>query len=921
MPKIRFTDTTSGAKQDADADLPIDAKPYGGSGATLRPKVFRTAAAAVVIPPQVNTLPTIGGGPEVSNVLSLSFDFEGGSTFSYRWLLDGVLSGSSATYTIQSGDQGKTITAEVQAIGAGVSSAWYTAANVVFVPVSALAVVTPEEWDTYEAPADADTRKMFAVVNDSPTAGYEFMFARYATLPPDDVAAASLGAMTFVVDRWEATSSNRAAIGTPSARTIQYIRIAERNIADPSNTGLWRWVSETKSYFASSTPTEPVVSVTQGTGVGEILINITTVADPSGRAVTGYEYRVDGGAWTSLSGLGLGPRSITGFTPLSTYSIEVRAVNANGNGAATAAQTTLAGDPPAPPPAVTNLVFNSQQVTLDGAYTVITHVDGTKCIVSATPVTLLSKTPETVSTLGAVRNGAVKNLKRDTPKPTNPAELYARHAFDTRIGGVNMAVLADFTAGVTLNAGDSIVLSVGTPEGYAVSNRAGHVEAYDMVYVASSAPNPLSLGPAAVGWSGRSGLATPPVIDYLAKAALLPVTYSLTSASYLGTPFAYYTEAQMERALRWNPGFAYAIGTANSSISPGYQGAMPHNWGHYTQNLRGTDNANYGYYMGQKLDAITWHLCAPLSSVSLALKAKILMLLDSFVWQCRQAWEGSGEELGLDGTHYTFHQAAFGIVYWMRDDTAGLDAFYDRHSANWRQFFRFTEDMIPEWFQPWGDPDDFTSMYTLPYPSTMFRRRILAVDSVAKTVTYRPLAAYGPAGARGASTKQRLAGLILTLESNPTVVKARIASGGEGNTLTAGTSDAANRTMTLDTWPTPGFQVDDIVTFNCPWTFAVGDPEWRINSSSPNIYNPGPVMSYRNDHIILTPLAILRVLGVHRESWQTAWEYELKSLLPDFPLPAPDDWPSTRYGLGSLMRTLWETYKTDILAVSQPNIP
>jgi hypothetical protein len=293
MPRIRFRNIATGTTQDADAALPIDATPYGGSAATLRPKALRTRAATpVVLPPENRQRPVISGTPETASTLSLTgFDWEGATSFSFRWLSDGVLVGSAATYVVQNTDEGKTITAEMQGAGAGVTSAWVAASTVLFIPVAALAVVLPDEWDTYEAVADADTRKAFMRVNDTPTAGFEFGFWRSETPGPEDVTLTSLGAFSAVSGGSEATSSGRASVGTPSARTTQYVRIAERNIANPTNTALWRWVSETKTYLVSSTPAAPVVTVSQGLAVGEIVVNITAVADPSGRAITRYEYR------------------------------------------------------------------------------------------------------------------------------------------------------------------------------------------------------------------------------------------------------------------------------------------------------------------------------------------------------------------------------------------------------------------------------------------------------------------------------------------------------------------------------------------------------------------------------------------------------------------------------------------------------
>jgi hypothetical protein len=788
----------------------------------------------------------------------------------------------------------------MQGVGAGATSAWVSATNVLFIPSVALTVVLSNEWDTYEDLVN--TRRTFVRVNDTPTAGFAFVYWRSATPGPDNVALTTPEEFLFVTDHYEATSSGVADVGTPANRTPQYVRIAERSVADPTNTSLWRWVSEAKSFLASSTPTAPSVSASQGTGAGEIILNLGIVADPAGRAITRYEYRVDGvGAWTDLGGgLGVGPRSILGFNPLQSYSFEVRAVNANGNGATATTGSVIAGNPPVLPPAVTNLVFNSQQITLDGAYTVVTHIDGTKCIVSSSPVNLLSKTPATIPTAGAVRHGAIKNPQRRV------------QAFDTRMGQFNTAALAAFP--VSLSVGDILLSAVSMPEGSVAHPRSGMVDSYDMVYVASSAPNPLSLGPAAIGWPGRTTLTVPAPVDYLAKAALLPTTYSIAGQTYR-------TVAQVDRSLRFNPAHALTWAGSNGGGDPGYESAFPHNWASPLNDTVGT-GSNYAVVVVEDINFLLWSLLAPVSDVPLATKAKIMMWFDSYAFQCEQTWAGNSTAPNTDGGHHQLHQGPLGLKYWLRGDDAGLDAMYSSFAGNWKQCIRYTEDRVPEWFQPWGDVNDFTSMYTLPYPSNMFRRKIIAVNSVAKTVTYRPLVAYGPGGARGATTKHRVEGLDLVLESNPTVVKARIADGGEPANIPKGIllpdGSPVYLTMTLDTWPTPGFQVDDVVTINSPATFVVGDVDWNANGWA-NAHNPSAFTSYRDLCRTLPAMAFLRVLGVHRTDWQTAWEYYVKTTDADYPI-STNNWPPA-IGGSSFFNAYWTAYRTTIEAVPQPNLP
>ena len=894
MPKIRFTDTSTGIKADADSDLPIDATPYGGSAATVRPKVYRIAAASPsILPPENLQRPVIVGAPTVASNLSLAgFNWDGATSFGFRWLADGVLVGTGETYAVGTGDQGKTITAEMQGIGIA-TSGWVSATNVLFIPIVALAVVNPDEWSTYEAPADADTRKTFMRIDDTPSAGFEFGFWRSSTPVPDDVTLTTLGAFAYVTDHYEATSSGRNPIGTPSARSTQYVRIAERNIAAPTNTALWRWVSETKTYLSSSTPGVPVVSVSQGTAVGEIIINITTVADPSDRAVTRYEYRVDGvGSWITLGGgLGIGPKSITGFTPLQSYSIEVRAVNANGNGIATAASTTLAGDPPVLPPPVTTLVFGSQQFTLDGAYTVITHIDGPKCIVSASPVTILSKSPAVITTVGGLRHGAMKNPQR------------AYQAFDDRCTQTDRTKLVTFP--LALSTGDILLSAVSSAEGAVISARDGNVDSYDMVYVAASAPNPLSLAPAAIGWPGRGTPAAGPVIDFDTAAAAMPTTYGVAGYSYS-------TDAQIDRAVRFNPILGLTYKSSTSAPDAGYERLFPTRWGTPIAKDPTAGGSNYGQFVNGRVADLMWQIFAATADVPLARKAKIMMRVCSFAWQTVQAWDGNNTTSVSTGDgHYQMHQGPFALLYHLTSNTAALDALRTVHPGFWNVFFFFTEDAIPEWFTPWGDPDNTSSMFTLSYPAQTFRRKILAVDAVAKTVTIPSLTGYGAGGSYGGSSKAKWTGLILTKESNP-ATNAKIT----GPTSDWPNGSVATYTLTLDTWP--GFAVNDVVTAQPPWTPVVGDAEWRL-SQRPNQYCASAFHSYRDQSDSLPYLAFLWVLGLHRVDWQAAWQYALRCDNANDPV-AGNDYPIC-YESSRHFGAIWAAHKATILAIPQPNLP
>lgn len=69
---------------------------------------------------------------------------------------------------------------------------------------------------------------------------------------------------------------------------------------------------------------------------GDIAITIATLPDPGDGPITDLEYQVDGGGWSSLGDVVTGAYPLSGFTDGTEYDIAIRAVNAAGNGTASA---------------------------------------------------------------------------------------------------------------------------------------------------------------------------------------------------------------------------------------------------------------------------------------------------------------------------------------------------------------------------------------------------------------------------------------------------------------------------------------------------------------------------------------------------------------------------------------------------------
>ena len=111
----------------------------------------------------------------------------------------------------------------------------------------------------------------------------------------------------------------------------------------------------------ATTPAAPTIdSVTSG---DEQLTVAFTAGSDGGSAITDYEYSLDGGAFVS-AGTAVSPFTITGLTNGQTYSVVVRAVNAEGNGTSSAA---VPGTPSTIPdaPTLVSLTPGDAQLSVD----------------------------------------------------------------------------------------------------------------------------------------------------------------------------------------------------------------------------------------------------------------------------------------------------------------------------------------------------------------------------------------------------------------------------------------------------------------------------------------------------------------------------------------------------------------------------
>ncbi|GIM89921.1 hypothetical protein Ato02nite_017140 [Paractinoplanes toevensis] len=114
-------------------------------------------------------------------------------------------------------------------------------------------------------------------------------------------------------------------------------------------------------YSATALPVTPVTlagapAITSLRAAGDdAAITFTAPGDSGGSPISGYQYSVDGGAWTALTTTGSGPytASITGLRAGVGHGIRVRAVNGNGGGAPSASASVFLPTVPGAPTAAT----------------------------------------------------------------------------------------------------------------------------------------------------------------------------------------------------------------------------------------------------------------------------------------------------------------------------------------------------------------------------------------------------------------------------------------------------------------------------------------------------------------------------------------------------------------------------------------
>ena len=159
-------------------------------------------------------------------------------------------------------------------------------------------------------------------------------------------------------------STSYTATGLTNGTTY-YVRVAGWNNNLSPQVGTTAW-SVNGSAVPSTTPGAPTIgSITASNASLSVAF---TAGDSGGSTLTGYKYSTDGGttfrtraAGTTASPLVISTLSSDGTTALSngtSYNIRIRAVNANGDGAAAITTAAIAGETPGAPTSVSGTKGN-----------------------------------------------------------------------------------------------------------------------------------------------------------------------------------------------------------------------------------------------------------------------------------------------------------------------------------------------------------------------------------------------------------------------------------------------------------------------------------------------------------------------------------------------------------------------------------
>lgn len=248
---------------------------------------------------------TVGTVTPASNTASVQFTYSGSDSTGYEYRLNGgaavTVTGGASPISLTGLTAGTAYTVEVRATNATGAGAWSASKSF-----------------TTAAAAPAGTVTIGTVTVTSGGASVPFTYSGSDATGYDY----RINGGTVV----DGGTTSPISVSGLTASTNYTVEVRAKNAG---GTGAW---SASKS-FTTSTSSDVTAPTLSGTVTSSSITSSSyTVSWPAGTdnvAVTGYEYRLNGGSWVSVGNVLT--TNITGRTPSSTDTFEVRAYDAAGN--------------------------------------------------------------------------------------------------------------------------------------------------------------------------------------------------------------------------------------------------------------------------------------------------------------------------------------------------------------------------------------------------------------------------------------------------------------------------------------------------------------------------------------------------------------------------------------------------------------
>ncbi len=564
-----------------------------------------------------------------------------------------------------------------------------------------------------------------------------------------------------------------------------------------------------------------VVNPTMTTGSATFTI-INLPAD-NGSAITALQYRIGAGSWVSFGGIVPGNYAVTGLTDGVQNSMTVRAVNASGDGTASAAKFVTSQTSAALVTGTSaTIVAGGITWTLSSARPYGVTDTGIVTVDWTSGLTILSRSPAQTTDGGFIVNGTQKNPVRGNLGDNSP------QAFHQVSSNWDASKLASFPLSVADN--DIVVGAVNSTGSYVddTTIRDGLNASYSGLFFKSGGLPVNAVAPALIGWAGR-GTPVSYAINVVDVAASLPA-YSLSGIPY---PTVADVIGKLDR-------LEISLGITDADAPTGYESLLTKDLG----------DGNYGR------DVAKWYGAAGLHLVGdVATATQKQTLLKSMVRHGVQWFDppkGTGDPPIAQGGHAQFQMLPvyMALHYLARvTDLNTVATVYP--TSQTQQTFSYTADLLTKI----NTPHSSTSL-----PMVSRRRTVSNVTFPNITISTER---------SGDGAWMNAIGMLLVRESdNATALITGMPDVPLGRVLTG----SSTTRVTIDAQPGSPFAVSDVVYMRRPETIYEGDLDWRAEKTEWAIF-PAYAQEYRALQFYSDDILALRAQGIWRDAWADAERY------------------------------------------------